>query len=530
MTLELPDGFRLIGRESRVDIFRARELLLSKKRRSFTSALRRGDEVTLTRHVIECPWCRAETPACLPLPGTAGGVTRRAVSEWSDPQYSLFERERGELILNAVRRPDKVFDCPNCGQSSGPFQGNHTVRIGVGPGRLSVSCRSADLKGLLSLARGAGCESAKLCFPLTETLSFDLRSGRSSLRVADRGGEVLAETDVTRNGKEWRETTVYKLLEANDLLKRKLRAAFARIYEGEIPFPAKELSPLNAVAMTRFQGFPRIFYDAIPYDADDGQIEPSFAAAASGIRRAQDLPAVLESSALPGVKSLKRAMFSTPGLFFYLPELETLWPIFGDVNVFTGFLESEHVFAALAFLHQYPGAADFLRDYREEAGSPALLALMKKRREAVEVHALRYAAMGPDAREKARASWKRAGGRLRTLQGCSIPMPRGSRSIRDCVVDGYSFEWLRTRSDYVRAGRALRNCLTGWSALSNPVVAVKRSARTVAAIEVAGREIVQARAACNLPLSEDEELAAAYGKWKEKNALSERSSEYDFED
>ena len=94
--------------------------------------------------------------------------------------------------------------------------------------------------------------------------------------------------------------------------------------------------------------------------------------------------------------------------------------------------------------------------------------------------------------------------------------------IADCCVDGYRFSWLRSRADFRAAGEALNNCLISWQSTGNPVVAVKRDGRYVAAVEVSDGMVVQARSADNQSMESVPSLNAAYLKWLDKFHLVQR--------
>lgn len=519
MSIELPDGFQLIERESTMDVLQARDLLLSRKKRNLTSAVRNGDEATVTWHVIECPYCRSQVPAYYRYVGKAPAVSRSTITTWAEQQYSLFENLGNKLIFNNVYNPRETYMCPRCKQKSRPFRGNNVIQFCAENKKLRISCKSTDLRGVLDLAKATKMKLNRIQLPLTEVLEFNMRNGHSSIRIKDRDDSVILVLDITSGGNDWRSTTIYKSIDTNILVKRKLRKAFGWVYEGKVPFDVNEISPANAVAMTRFEGFPKVFYDSVPYACSDEKIDPSFSRLAKKIRREQDLPIILEKSALPQAKSLRRIMFLSPGLFFYLPEIERLWEIINDINYFTRLLESSNAFVLLSFLHQYPGALIFLREYGNIKGTANLYALMSKNWREVADYSVHYCSMSSDAQRKEHDNWKHVKSSLKIQQGYSIPMPAGSKAIKDCTIDGFSFEWLRTKNDYIRTGTALNNCLKEWTPYSNPVVAVKTNSRAVAAIEIHENMIVQAKGANNMPIRRNKHLSSAYEQWKKRYAL-----------
>jgi hypothetical protein len=83
----------------------------------------------------------------------------------------------------------------------------------------------------------------------------------------------------------------------------------------------------------------------------------------------------------------------------------------------------------------------------------------------------------------------------------------------------YTFKWLRTKNDYTRAGKALGNCLTSWWSSSNPVAVVMMNEKIIAALEVAGNEVIQARKEHNDSIDENSELYKTISKWCEMQQI-----------
>ena len=372
---------------------------------------------------------------------------------------------------------------------------------------------------MIELSKNTRLQISKISFPLSEELEFNLRNGHSSIRIKDCNSNTLLVADITTGSVDWSCTSLYKLIDTNALIKRKLYKAFSWLYTGHIPFTADDLSPRNAVAMTRFRGFSRIFYDSIPYDLTDGMIDSSFNALAREIRTENDLPGILKRSSIPNTKSIKRTMFSNPGLFFYISELEKMWEILDGINSFLRILESRRIFFILPFLHQYPGSLSFLSDYRTVKSASCLFSLMNTRWDEISSYSTSYCSMSSTAKEKERKRWKNTKLTLTERQHYSIPIPTVSDTIRDCSIDGFFFEWLRTKRDYIRAGNTLNNCLKDWTPISNPVVVIKRNSRVVAAVEILDNMVIQARAAHNMAIEHNGDLYVALEKWKAQYSL-----------
>ena len=98
--------------------------------------------------------------------------------------------------------------------------------------------------------------------------------------------------------------------------------------------------------------------------------------------------------------------------------------------------------------------------------------------------------------------------------------------INDCTIDHFRFKWLRTKSDYQKAGEMLHNCLSHWRNYDSPVTVVYNGRKIVAAIEVCNNEIRQMFKKRNELIDEGSDLFCAIEKWCNKNSLSFRRGLY----
>ena len=511
MELKLADGFRVVESTEKGSIGTLGEKMATKCRRRYTSGLRRGDRAILLRHEILCPRCGRKVPA-YGEPAVCA-VTRDEVARWAAPGGDGEERW---IFFNQPLIPEE-YACPFCGETSAPMEGESRVTVGWDGEGVTLSCEKADIRNLFSLPMAVEDGWVRLALPLTETVRFDLNRGEVTLEVRGQDGVTLAGAPVTPGSSHWEHSWARALLAGSRVLRRKLLRAFALPYGGTPPFEDWACGPEDFLRMTRFRGYPRRFFDTVPYDPDTGDVERSFSFAADRLHSAADLPGVYAASRLPQIKSVKRIFFSEPGLFFYLEEAEALWRAVGDPNQFRRLLELRRVYELLSFLHRYPGTEAFFRDYREERGMNGLLHALRTAWRDTKHAALGYAAMDPALREAERRTWKR-GLDERPEELYSLPMPVGE-GIRDCVIDGYSFLWLRTEQACREAGDALENCLIAWDPSCSPVVAVKRGSEYRAAIEVKGRSVVQAKARRNTSMERDPDLNRAFRKWLKRFTL-----------
>lgn len=319
------------------------------------------------------------------------------------------------------------------------------------------------------------------------------------------------------------------------------------MFGGAVPFSKDEQTPEKYVLMTRFVGFPRRFYDAIPYFRGTYQIEETFKKVADKIHRAEDALILFENSDVPKCKSIKKVFLTDAGLLFYLEECEKLWEVIKDVNYYRYLLRSENIFDILSLLHQRPVLFDLVSDYCRVKGAKAMIGMIiydwtisinyamdyctmndtmklaeqEKWKRQLPKHRRRYEEYDDDHDDEDEIDYEYYYRRTNLKTMFSVPMKRAIEPIENCVIDGFSFSWLRCGNDYYMAGNALKNCLACWDTTKNPVVAVKKGGKIVAAIEVGLCGVNRVQGYRNSSISHIDGLWEAYQKWLDKNKLKD---------
>lgn len=125
----------------------------------------------------------------------------------------------------------------------------------------------------------------------------------------------------------------------------------------------------------RFDGFPRSFYDAIPFAEDSDALAPDFCEAAKRLSSYREIDKILRESGLPDDPALQKRFQDEPGLLFYLAEIRAL--PFSDSEHLLTCLNFPHVYPLLARLHLLPGLALFFSDLAKAQGEEILLALLE---------------------------------------------------------------------------------------------------------------------------------------------------------
>lgn len=559
LKFKIPLGYTVTKKESVVDIDDAVEILSSRKRRKYVSAHRTGYDsyAKLRSDIWKCPYCNYEYPATFMDNQTHRfGVYHNSdvrmnkgiVEKWGSRQISLFGNEWEDLMFTPSPVITGEWKCPKCSKKSSESTGEREVCIEYDDLRVRIKAEICEIAELLSLPWIVG-GTITIQFPIYEVLTFNFKTGKTYVELQGSDDLSVAKRDITSHPSVWEKGVVYQLISDNVVVARVIKRIFANMFGGIIPFAKDEQTPEKYILMTRFIGFPRRFYDAIPYARGTYQIEETFKKIADKIHRAEDALVMFENAEIPKCKSIKKIFLTEAGLLFYLDECEKLWGVIGDINYYRHLLKSENIFGILSLLHQRPVLFNLVFDYCRVKGAKAVIEMLMYNWTVSINYALDYCTMNDTMKLSEQEKWKQQLPKHRRRYDhydddyddededemdyeyyyqrinrkimFSVPMRRPHESIENCVIDEFSFSWLRCGNDYFIVGNALKNCLSGWDTTDNPVVAVRRGGRIVAAIEVGPRGVNQVLGYHNTSITRVEGLPEVYQKWLDKNKLKD---------
>ncbi len=567
LQLNIPTGYTVTQEKVTVGIDEAVDILKTRRRRKYISAFRSGYETfaELRKDVWRCPYCNHERPTTLMVANTkrAGkylygsyAPTKAQIERWGTHQLSLFEKDDEKLILNSAPIITGEQMCSKCGRKSLPSLSQREVNLTYNKQQIVLRAEVSGLGELLAIPWVVeGTITIK--FPIYEVVTFDLNTGHTTIELQSANDVCVAKRDITTQPYVWEKGVVYQLIRDNVVLNRTMKRLFSDVFGGLLPFGKDELTPDKYILMTRFVGFPRRFYDAVPYVPGGFQIEESFRSVEKKLHSAEDAFILFDTSALPKCKSIKKIVYSNPGLLFYLPECENLWAIINDVNHFRALLKDDSVFNVLSILHQRPRLFEYVSDYCRVKGARAMLSVITEGWLFSIEAAIDYCTMCDSMKLAEQQQWKDRTQKNSHIEDedefddeddeyededddegwyprfsnrgmmFSVPMKKPITEIVNCVIDGFSFSWLRSGNDYYMVGKALRNCLGRWRTTYNPVVAVKQEEKIVAAIEVGPDGIHQVQGYHNSCISRVNGLSAAYEKWCERFNLKDLRCSYE---
>ena len=537
-------GYNVEKRTDTVSISDAERILSGKKQRKFTYATRHEFQASLVRHVWSCPFCIAHIPAYPYFFGQDSISEKKSqseISDWATLQMSLFEEPDKALFFNLPLKNGKI-KCPECGKTSERNSKARELLFQKNKNSLEITTEIDGLDEIFTL-HWMSDKWLNLFFPIYKTVVFNFANGHTFLKLHNGSGTDYTVSDITKKPQSWNNGPICEMIKNNKVAARTLKRFFCERFDGSLPFRNVELTPEKYVLMCQFVGFPRQFYDAIPFSKNAYYIDPSFEKNIKRLHERKNAPQLFMESALPKVKSIKRIFFEEPGLFFYLRECEDLWSVIGDVNLFRELLQSSVVYEILSQYHLYPGVIGFYKDYVKVKSPRSLLKLLIDHSYDENDEARIYVTLNHSAQKQEHLNWKR--GRIvrrhfddeddeeeiedlyQTSYNFSTPLAQVDWQIAPCIIDGFAFLWLTNSADYYETGRTLHNCLRSWDRRYNPVVVVKENNKAIAAIEISitDRVVVQAKAAHNEPIKDGSRLTTAFEKWKKKYFIKDRRIE-----
>lgn len=543
--LNIPYGCYINEKTEYMDFFDACAVLTSRKQQHYTHAVKEdADHVQLVQHVLVCPFCESRIPAYahfLHENTSASPLPEEAVSEWASAQISLIpQREWERKKILPLQTPASIPDgwcCPTCENTSA--EAGSTLNVSIQPTQetLIITRAVRSLKELLEIRWLSG-QSLTSGFPLHERLIFDTEHGCVSLQLSVSDESVLESRCITESLSQTGELVLFDFILKNKSVKAAVKAFFQshwNHWQRALPFPDEDLTLENLILMTRFIGFPRCFYDAIPFELNSLRVESRFLPIAEKLHKASDVRALLRSSTLPDFRSIRSIFYENPGLIFYLPECERLLQIVGDVNLFRPLLHCRKIFQIVSHLRVYSGTFSYYEDLCRIRGARYLCLCLIQSFTCHHEEAVLYCAMSTEQKQIVQAGWKKGNlsvsgycGRLYSHMSFSVPMADIPEHIESCTIDGYSFTWLHSSREYAAAGKKLGNCLTDWRMDDNPVAVICEGRRMLAAIEVDGVQVIQARCSHNSCISCTPHLNTAYEKWCSRSGLKKHRAERSF--
>ena len=292
-----------------------------------------------------------------------------------------------------------------------------------------------------------------------ESLEFNAQRGRVILRL-----DGTHPVDVTEHPEPLLKSKIYPLLLTIKL--RKLVGEALQCIWGPVrlPFTYHELTAKHMILLTRFIGYTRDFFSDIPFFIGTVNLPRNFKKTGKRLHRASDLPKLMNSIELCKSKTIRKAFYQSPALFFFLNELNIIFRCIGsNVDHFrTIVLETPkaNLFEDLAFLCDHPSCIVFYQDFAQAAHISQFIRLLNYP-EFLSTCAIGYSTLSEKRRVDVRKTFRK---KLNPDDfAIRFSLPLNTAPFEDTTIttsEGcYSFVKVKSISELVGIGKALENCL-----------------------------------------------------------------------
>lgn len=518
MSLKIPLGYKVIENEELIELKKVVEVFKNKGENYISQIKKIGENALVTRHRIRCPHC--ENLSGIYLPEIYEDVnneplrSEKEVEEWLSSENNLFTENAVMMSVSKLLKYSDEYLCEKCGLVSKKNEDFCELFIEIIDKELIVKRELKTLGEIADINWNVG--ELLVTFPMSEQLVFDFESGK--VRIELISDKKVVSRVVTNNELKLDGHLLIDLISKNENLKRVLVKNFEEISGYKIPFELNELDFQMFVNLTFYNGFPKDFYDAIPFKSNKNVLDESFEELAEQLRNPLMAMNLLEKSTLPACKSIKKLFATRSGLFFYIKECEQLYAFFKDVNVLRNILSDECVFSELVDIH-YHNCQPFFDDFGSVADKKMLVRVSKILGFLIS-YAIKYSSLSEYAKNSEKEKWSSAAEIAEEIfnskfsePGFSVPMHPVPANAKIETIGRYTFKWLRTKNEYTKAGKELENCLTMWYPSGNPVVTVLMDERMIASIEIEGENVIQARLKNNNSISVNSDLYKTICKW-----------------
>ncbi len=266
--LKVHCGYTIEEKTDVMNIISAYRLLNTKSQRRYTSAVNKGEFAELTRYILKCPYCGKETPAYHSYIHETREVRKRLqgsdLSVWANFQLTLFDDYNNKLYIKSPKLNTDNFTCKKCGHTS--KKSNTVIDISVISDDSSVYI-NRKLESLVEFFEIDWLSEFTLTdsLSISESIEFNFELGQVFLKLTDEKGKILKKENITKDCEIGKSSLLAKLLSQNKIVKRNIKRMFNLHWNVEIPFSTEEISFIDLINLTRFQNYPRSFYDSIPY-------------------------------------------------------------------------------------------------------------------------------------------------------------------------------------------------------------------------------------------------------------------------
>lgn len=523
-TVTVSDGYKVFEEKRLYDFENVLKVLNEDNSINIISAVIKEDKIEVVKQYWLCPVCGHKHYIERNSRISADSIEDRITC----PNLFYFPN-----VLNAECRNDRkpIYFCEKCDNAITAENKEYNFAVSCQNNIIKIELEIDDIEGLISTQILDGDITSLINeMPVYECLYLDLNKGNATFQIENTKGDIFSNVNGINEIHALKSSRFFELLFYNDGLKKLVIKAFDEAWgKFDFPFTEKDLDFELLFRLVKFINYPfSEFYYCIPYDEKEINVFPTFNNISEKIHRYDDLPKLFENSSLPKAKSLKRLLFTNPEYFFYFDEHQKLWQLINDINLFMTVIKSEQIFYLLSQIHIYGKVFEYFDVFIKHNSIKSFCNLIVKDPLCFVLKAMAYLGTADENKIYYETVFANKNFRLMEFNYYfyhnkslfNIPMARINDKIKNCTIDGYNFVALKSKYEYVQAGKQLKNCLVGWDCIDHPVVAIKKNNKIVGAVEINDSYIFQARGYDNSKI-ENMDFYPAFLKFCEKYSLSE---------
>ena len=282
-------------------------------------------------------------------------------------QLSFFEEQPKDEVfyIQKLQYKDEVITCPFCENKGKIVNSNQIAEYDIYSDdkitTISHTIASAQKYFLPNIQCNAAYD-----FPLEATISFFHDQQNATFELLDCNGKTIEAIAELRTTNQINGYCMTNHINNNCRLKAIIKDKFEKTQKAKIPFDSYELNLEYFILLTQFKGFPRNFYESIPYECETHNFEYDFNIFAKLLTNYNIVPELYDLLGFPDNKQMKKLLFENPALFFYTPEIKRL-PFKND-DVLLNILSSNLVFDFLVLLYYLPNTNCFIEDLIRKKG------------------------------------------------------------------------------------------------------------------------------------------------------------------
>ena len=502
--LTLKFGADIISHERECSFEDAKKLLENDSAK-YKSAYAYDGRVFLNQEIWVCPYCLNKNTAVFNTDLTSDEIDS---FEEKAIQVSLFEKEKTTLF--ASERIKSYLECECCKNFICESDIEEQIIAYSDDAVIKLKYKINDVSELIKSGVYGDVIEIVNRLPVFKTVCFDFKNHKVYSAIEDCNDEILLIVEINDGIKK----CINKYVAIKEFIYESLKKIWG-IYT--VPFKPQELDFRVLFSMVNFVGYQnKYFYFDIPYKLNELVIFDSFKSIAEKMSDCNNLPDIYKESGLPNFKSIRRKLFENPQLMFYIYEIKQLWEVIGDVNFFREIIDCAERYLILANMHIFPHLIEFFKDFISEKSKRKFVIFLTNNAEFFLAYGIYYISLRDEMKIYERSNWnKHFGTRKWSKDSYSLPNIRFTLPLKSLSdeyrkqVLGFDFVPIKTIEECHRAGVELNNCLELYNTQNNPIIAVKKQGRTVAAIEVEGNCVVQALAKNNDDIEKYEDLNEA---------------------